>query len=174
MAAGNYKIRFWQSILKFLHKLESLTYNCESSQAIINTKPEKNKTKKNVGVPNEVKSLCTVWDHCSCQQCPKHEWGAEPLSRVWAEVCFLYQHCRFEFHVIFCINWRCTEKQTWIFTSSWSEYDFDVTSKDLLNLCLRVLGSAKELYWAGCSEASFYSWKPLANISQCQVDCRQM
>lgn len=80
-----------------------------------------------------------MWDHCSCQQCLKHEWGAEPLTRVWAEVCFLFQCCRFEFCVIFCINCLCTEKQTWMFASSWSECDFDVTSKDLLNLCLVVL-----------------------------------
>lgn len=112
-------------------------------------------------------------DRCSCQLCPKHEWEAEPLAGAPAEVCFLLQGRRFEFHVIFCINWLYTEKQTWMFTSSWSERGFDVTSKELLNLCLMALVQSSYIE-VGAGGASFYAWKSLANISPFQVGCRRV
>lgn len=50
---------------------------------------------------------------------------------------------------LFCINWLYTENQTWMFTSSWSERGFDVTSEELLH-CLTELVSGKRPCWAEC------------------------
>lgn len=72
---------------------------------------------------------------------------------------------------LFCINWLYTENQTWMFTSSWSERGFDVTSEELLH-CLTELVSGKRPCWAECRGGSPHV--PPANASKFMVCCRRV